>query len=100
MLGGRTGCGFLTFLLMLDSHSEEFCDERCLSCTVPFLCSLHLSLWHPLWSVISLQCSPSRLERKEAHPRFYQSFDKAMVLFDQIIEIFVLSEFTSLRKNP
>src|SRR5258708_5825105 len=91
---------FAGLLLCLDGHSEQFCDKRRLSQAVSFAHSLHLSFSHHMYYFISLQCSPGRLERKEAHAWFDQSFDESMVLFDQVVEIFALSEFTRYGKNP
>ena len=51
-------------------------------------------------SFLSLHCSPGRLERKEAQSWFDQLFDESMVLFDKIVQICALSEFTRDGKNP
>jgi hypothetical protein len=91
---------FIVLLLSLDGHSEQLCDKRRLPQAVSFTHSLHLSFSHQRYSFISLQCSPGRLERKEAHSWFDQSFDESMVLFDKIVQIFALSEFTRDGKNP
>jgi hypothetical protein len=80
-------------------RSEQFCDERRLSQAVSFASSLNLPLPDHIHHFISSQCSPSRLERKEAHAWFDQSFEKAMILFHQIVEIFALSKFTRYCKN-
>ncbi len=90
---------FVVLLLCLDSRSEQFCDKRRLSPGVSFVSSLNLPLPDHIHHFISSQCSPSRLERKEAHAWFDQSFEKAMILFHQIVEIFALSKFTRYSKN-
>src|SRR5450432_1246418 len=61
---------------------------------------MHLSFPHHIHCLVSLQGPPSCLERKEAHPWFNQSFDETVVLFDQVIEIFALSEFARSGKVP
>ena len=40
-----------------------------------------------------------RLNRKEAQPRLDQSFDEAMILLDQVIEVFDLPHFDRLGKH-
>jgi len=87
---------FAVPLLCLDGHSEQFCNECLLSQAVSFAHSLHLSFPHHVYCFISLQCSPGRLERKEAHSWFDQSFEKAVVLFNQVVEVFALPEFARL----
>jgi hypothetical protein len=66
---------FAVLLLCLDSHSEQFCKKRHLSQTVSFAHASHLSFSHHVDCFISLQCSPRRQIRKEAHAGFDQSFD-------------------------
>jgi hypothetical protein len=44
---------------------------------------------------ISLQRSPRRLERKEAHPQLDQSFYEAVILLGQIVEVLTLPQFTN-----
>ncbi|MBA2395345.1 MAG: hypothetical protein H0V70_21660 [Ktedonobacteraceae bacterium] len=45
---------FAVLLLRLDGHSEQFCDECCLSQTVSFAHSLHLPFPHHVYCFISL----------------------------------------------
>src|SRR6266568_1697324 len=44
--------------------------------------------------------SPCRFERKEAHPKLDQPFDEAMVLFDEVIEVFPLPKFAPVWHHP
>jgi hypothetical protein len=44
--------------------------------------------------LLSLERSPCRFERPEAHPWFHQSFDETVILFDQIVEIRALPQCT------
>ncbi|GHO81333.1 hypothetical protein KSD_91040 [Ktedonobacter sp. SOSP1-85] len=83
-------------LLWLDSHVEQFCNECCLAETVPFAHTLHLSFPYHVYGLISLQGSPGRLERKETHSWFDQSFEKTVVLFNQVVEVFALPKFARL----
>jgi hypothetical protein len=46
-----------------------------------------------------LERSAGSLEGNEAHPRLGQSFDEAMVLFDQIGEVFDLPQFDVFRQD-
>src|SRR5205807_7495009 len=39
--------------------------------------------------------SPRRLKRKEAQPRFDASFDEAVILFNNVVEVFHPSEVTT-----
>jgi len=36
------------------------------------------------------------VKRKEAHAWFNQSFDEAMVLFDKVVEVLALPQFTGI----
>ena len=49
---------------------------------------------------ISLQGSPCRLERKETHPELDEPFDEAMILFDEVVEILALPQFTRIWHDP
>ena len=54
---------------------------------------LHLSFPDHVHHLKSLQCSPRRLKREEAHPWLRQPLEKPMILFDQGIEVFHLPQF-------
>jgi hypothetical protein len=56
----------------------------------PCICPLRIMLI----TRIALERPPRGFKRKEAQPRFDQPLDEAVVLFNQIIEILDLSEFT------
>ena len=43
--------------------------------------------------------SPRDLERKEAHPELDEPFDEAMILLDEIVEIFALAPCTGFGKD-
>src|SRR5262245_43653791 len=64
----------------------------CIPCTWPFLIMFIAS-----YPGIG---SPSCLKRKEAHRWLDQAFDETMVLFDQIVEILPLLQFTRCSKVP
>ena len=49
---------------------------------------------------IPLQGVPRGGERKEAHRELDESFDEAMVLLDEVVEIVTLPQFTRSRHNP
>src|SRR6266581_3103699 len=87
------------FLLRLDRHSKEAGDEGNLPADVSFAHPSDLSLPDHVHDLIPLQRSPRRFHGKEAHPRLDEPFDEAMVLLDQIIEVFDLSQFDTLRKQ-
>jgi hypothetical protein len=95
------GQSFVVLLLCLDGHSEQFCNERRLPHAVSFVYSLHLSFSQRVQYLISLQCSrlPSRT-RKKPMPGLTRRLIRSMVLFDQVVEIFALSELTRYGKSP
>jgi hypothetical protein len=49
---------------------------------------------------ISLQGSPRGLERKEAHPELDEPFHEAMILLDEVVEVFALTQCTGLGTIP
>jgi hypothetical protein len=75
-------------LFSLGGHSKQAGDEGDLLGAVSLSHAVHLPFPHHVHDLISLQGSPRRLEGKEAHPWFGQSFDKAVVLLHHVIEIF------------
>jgi hypothetical protein len=60
----------------------------------------HLTFPEHVHRFISLQSSLRALHRKEAHCGLDQSFDKAMVLLDQVVEILDLPQFHTFSKRP
>ncbi len=82
------------FSLNLGGYPEQAGDEPDLTENISFIHPLHLSFPHEVYDFISLEGSPRTLKRKEAHPRLDESFDKAMILFDQIVEILALPQLT------
>ncbi len=89
ILGGNDAREGL-LLFGLDSYSKQAGDEGDLPRNVPLGHSLHLPFAHHVHHLKSLQCSPRCLGGEEAHPRLRQPFDEAMVLFDQVIQVFDL----------
>ncbi len=84
------------FTLRLGSHFKQSADECHLTYEVGFIYPSHVPLPHHVHHFISLQGSPCALEGKEASPRFDESFDEPMVVFDQIVEIFHVPPFNPL----
>ena len=82
----------------LHCHPKQWCNECHLISHLSFFHALYLSFSYHVHDLISLSCSPSCLEREKAHPRFCQTFDEAMVLFNEIVEVFHLSQFTACGK--
>jgi hypothetical protein len=87
------------FLFSLSSHSKQAGDTRYLPQDISFFHATHLPFPDHVHDLISLQGSPRALPRKEAHPRLDQPFDKAVVLFDQVVEVFHLPQFYAFRQN-
>src|SRR5258708_39440817 len=50
--------------------------------------------------LVPLECSPSLFNREEAQPWFAQTFDEAMILFADGVEILDLPQFYTFRQNP
>ena len=48
---------------------------------------------------VASEGSPSGQEGKEAHARFCQALDEAMILFNQVIQVLDLSQLDYLGKN-
>lgn len=90
----------LPFLLSLGRHSKLAGDEGNLPSDVSFIHPSDLPLANHVQHLVSLQPSPCRFNRKEAHPRLDQSLDKTVVLLGQVIEVFDLSEFDRFGKRP
>jgi len=86
-------------LLSLGRHSKQAGDEgdRILDVSLPH--TVYLPLANHVHHLVALQGSPRGLERKEAHPRLDQAFDKAMVLLNQVIQVFDLPQFDRFGKD-
>ena len=78
------------FLFSLDSHSKQAGDECHLLQAVSFFDAIDLTFPEHIHGFVSLQGVPCALERKETHPELDQSFDEAMVLLDQVVEVLAL----------
>ncbi len=80
-------------LLGLGGHSKQASDERNLSQDVSFFHTMHLSPPKNVHPLVSLQRVPSGLKGKKAPPGFDASFDEAMILFDEVVEVLDLPQF-------
>jgi hypothetical protein len=87
------------FLLSLGRHSKQAGDERCLTWAVSFVPPSHLSFPNHVHHLVSLSCSPRALEGKEAQSWLDESFAQAVVLFDQGMQGFDLSQFDLFGKD-
>jgi hypothetical protein len=87
------------FLFSLYRYSKEASDQENLVSHLSFFYSLHLPLPYHVHHLESLEGSPCCLEGEKAHPWLCQSLDKAMILLDQGIEIFDLSQFHVFRQD-
>ena len=81
-------------LISSGGYSKQAGDEYDLSLHVPFVHPFDLPFSDQVHRFVSLQRSPRGVEGEETQPRFDQSFDKAVILLDQVVEIFDLPEFT------
>ncbi len=83
----------------LSGQSKGHLDEMHLSRKIPSGDSLNLSFPDHVHRLIPLQRSRCRFQRKEAQAGFDQAFDEAMVLLDQIVEVFHLPQFHVFRQD-
>lgn len=90
---------FAALLLCLESHAEQFCNQRRLPQMLSFASSLHLSFSQPVYRFRSLQGSPRGQIGKGAHPWLDKAFDEAMILLKQVVERLPLPPLTSNRKS-
>ncbi len=74
----------------LSSSSKEAGDEGDLSGDVSLAHPSDLFFAKHVHHLVSRPRSPCGLKRKEAEPRFDQPLEKAMVLLDQVVEVFDL----------
>jgi hypothetical protein len=86
-------------LFSLGGYSKQAGDEGDLILAVSLPHPSDLSLPDHVHDLVSLQRSPCRFHGKEAHPWLGQSFDKAVILLDQVIQVFDLPEFYLLGKG-
>ena len=87
------------FLLSLGRHSKQAGDEGDLPLDVSFAHPSDLPLANHVHDLISLKRSPCRFKGKEAHPWLDQPFDKAMVLLDEVIQVFDLPQLDRFGKH-
>jgi hypothetical protein len=86
-------------LLRLDSSSKESGDQFDLSFHIAFYHPLYLALPDHVHDLEPLQGPPRGLEGKETHPWLRQTFDEPVILLDEIVEVFHLSQFTVCGKR-
>ena len=75
------------------SLQKEAGDEHHLIQDISFAHAMHLSLSDHVYHFKALQGSPRGLERKETHPELDQPFHGAVILLDDIVEVFPLTQF-------
>lgn len=84
----------LSLLLSLGWHSKQASNECGLARAVSFVYPLHLPFPQHIPHLVAWSRLPRCLEGEKAHPRLRQPFDEAMILFDQIVEVLHLPQFT------
>ena len=85
--------------MFLSSNSKELGDQCNLPFHIPFGYPLDLPFPDPVHHLEPLQGSPGCRQREKAHPWLCQSLDKTVILLDQVIEVFHLSQFHVLRQD-
>ena len=78
--------------LELGSNPEQACHESDLPLNIRSFHSLNLSFPDHIHCLIALDCPTRRVETGKPEPGIDSSFNEPMVLLDDIIEIFALSE--------
>ena len=80
-------------MFSLGSYFKQAGDEPHLTQDISFAHAMHLALSDHVHHFIAAQGSPRGLERKEAHPELDPPFHEAMILLDDIVEVFTLTQF-------
>lgn len=80
----------------LSSNSKDFIDEGDLSHDIPFLHIFDLTLTDHIHRLIPLDCSSSGIERTKSQSWIRAPLDKTMVLFNQIVQVLDLPQFSFL----
>ena len=83
-------------MLSLGGHCKQAGDEGDLPSGVCFAHPADLPLAKPVHHLVARPRSPCRFKGKEAHPRLDQPFNEAVVLLNQIVQIFDLSQLDTL----
>src|SRR5215510_11416709 len=79
----------------LCSNHEEIRHESNLSLDVTFAYPFNLPFSHHLHRLITLDCSTCRLKTEEPESGIDAPFDEPMVLLDEVVEIFTLSQLSA-----
>jgi len=77
----------------LGSSSKQTGDEHHMIRNNSFAYDMQLTLFDHVHHFKALQGLPRGLERKKAHPELDQMFHEAMILLDDIVEVFTLTQF-------
>ena len=83
----------------LGSDSKELIEQTDLSANVAVVYAFHLSFSHHIHRLVACQYPLCRVEREETQSGPSAAFDKAVVLLDQVIEIFDLPQFDRRGKD-
>jgi len=73
----------------LNDHSKQRGDQRDLSSHITFSHSLYLPFSQHVHHLVALYGSPGGFKREETHSWPGQTFDEALTMFNQVIEILV-----------
>jgi len=88
-----------SLLFRLSAHSEQSGNQCNLATHISFVHSLQLSFSHHVHDLISLYRSPPCLKGEETHIWFCQTLDETVILFNEVIEILHLPQFTAFRNE-
>ncbi len=89
-----------SFQSFLDCHSKQFVNQGHLASHISFFHTLHLPFPHDVmiskpWSVFHVVSN-----EKKPIPGFVNRLMRTMILFDQVVEVLPLSQFTRIGKIP
>ncbi len=96
----RTFLGVQSHLLFsLGRNAKQAGDEGHLPSDISFVHPVHLSLANHMHRFLALKRSPCRFHGNEAHGGLDESFEKAVVLLDQGIQVVDLPQFYRFGKD-
>jgi len=87
------------WLFRLSGHSKQPGNELGLASVRSFVHPLYLPLPNHVHGLVPLQRAPGRCKRKEPESWLDETLEKAVVLFDDVVEIFHLPQFTAEWKD-
>lgn len=86
-------------LFSLGGSCEQLGNQCDLASDISFVYPLYLSLSYHVHHLKSLEGSPGCLEGEKAHSWLCKTFDKAVILFGEVVEVLHLPQFAAFRDD-